>query len=213
MDIAIFNIHNYHEICDWLCKKDVAIKEIIAKYGYPPLWQRTPNFETLIHIILEQQVSLASANAAFQKLKQLIHYVTAEKILSLTDEQLKACYFSKQKKICAKDLAQKVQNGVIILEELNVLTDAAILHELKKVKGIGDWTATVYLMMALHRSNLFPAGDIALINSIKYEKNLSSNTTAETIIELANEWKPYRTVASFVFWWSYINRKNIQWHP
>lgn len=203
-----FNETDFPLICRRLCKIDGDLKNIIDEYGYPPLWKRKQGFETLIHIILEQQVSLASAKAALNKLKEKIGTVTPQKILLLTDAELKACYFSRQKIIYAKHLATAIINKELSLKKLSLAHDEDVRHELKKIKGIGDWTVDVYLMMVLQRTDLFPLGDIALINSIKEVKRLPKHTAKEEIILIAENWRPYRTVAAFILWHSYLCRRN-----
>ncbi|MEP7317175.1 MAG: DNA-3-methyladenine glycosylase 2 family protein [Panacibacter sp.] len=205
-----FNKDNFHSLCDKLGKKDKHLLAIIKKHGYPPLWSRAPSFATLINIILEQQVSLASAKAAFLKLQEKIGHITPEKILLLSDEALKACYFSRQKIIYARHLATAIVKNELEIEQLEDLTDEEIRTQLKKLKGIGDWTVDVYLMMSLNRCNCFPTGDIALIKSIKEVKNLATETTKETILEIANSWQPYRTIAAYLLWHAYIIKRNIK---
>jgi DNA-3-methyladenine glycosylase II len=207
--IATLTLENYKQCCDKLAKKDATIKSIIKNYGYPPLYSRQPSFETLIHIILEQQVSLASAKAALVKLKEKIGTVTPQKINTLTDVELRSCYFSRQKIIYAKALATAFLDKTIELKKLANKTDEEIRSILIQIKGIGHWTADVYLMMCLQRMDLFPIGDIALVNSIKHEKKLPQLTEREVILQIAEAWKPYRTVASFLFWHAYIKRKGI----
>ncbi|HRI19492.1 MAG TPA: DNA-3-methyladenine glycosylase 2 family protein [Panacibacter sp.] len=208
--VQTFNKDNFQLLCDKLGKKDKHLLAIIKTYGYPPLWSRTPSFATLINIILEQQVSLAAAKAAFNKLQEKIGPVTPEKILLLSDEELKACYFSRQKIIYARYLAGAIVNKEISIDELNALPDEEIRTHLKKLKGIGDWTADVYLMMSLNRCNCFPTGDIALIKSIKEVKVLPAETTKEAILQLANSWQPYRTIAAYLLWHAYIIKRNIK---
>lgn len=191
--------------------QDSCMLQIIEEYGYPLIFSRPANFETLIHIILEQQVSLASAKAALVQLKQKIGVVTAEKILLLTDQELRGCYFSRQKISYVKCLAKEVFNGSLIIDELHKKSDEEVSIQLKKIKGIGNWTVDVFLMMALHRCNCFPTGDIALINSIKHVKQLPKETSKEEILQIAEQWQPYRTIAAYIFWWAYIKRKNIKW--
>ncbi len=205
-----FTKDNFHSLCNKLAKKDKHFKAIIKTNGYPPLWNRTPSFATLINIILEQQVSLASAKAAFIKLQEKISHITPEKFLLLSDEELKACYFSRQKIIYARNLATAIVNNELSIDELNVLADDQIRQELKKIKGIGDWTADVYLMMSLNRCDCFPTGDIALIKSIKEVKRLPADTTKEVILEIAERWRPYRTIAAFLLWHAYIIKRNIK---
>ncbi|HRH49061.1 MAG TPA: DNA-3-methyladenine glycosylase 2 family protein [Panacibacter sp.] len=205
-----FNNDNFQLLCDKLGKKDKHLRSIIKTHGYPPLWSRAPSFTTLINIILEQQVSLASARAAFLKLQEKIGHITPEKILLLSDWELKTCYFSRQKIIYARHLATAIVNKELVFDELNILPDEAIKTQLKKIKGIGDWTVDVYLMMSLNRCNCFPTGDIALIKSIKEVKDLPAETTKEEILQIAEAWKPYRTVAAFLLWHAYIIKRNIK---
>ena len=191
--------------------QDSCMLQIIEEYGYPLIFSRPANFETLIHIILEQQVSLTSAKAALVQLKQKIGEVTAEKILLLTDQELRDCYFSRQKIRYAKCLAEEVINGSLVIDELYKKSDEEVSIQLKKIKGIGNWTVDVFLMMALHRCNCFPTGDIALINSIKHVKQLPKETSKEEILQIAEQWQPYKTIAAYILWWAYIKRKNIKW--
>lgn len=208
-----FDENNFELLCNKVAAKDAALHSIISQYGYPPLWGRKPNFETLIHIILEQQVSLASARAALLKLKEKTGaIITPEKVLALDDTGLKACYFSRQKIVYAKHLATSVLEGQLVIEELSNMADEEVRHQLKNIKGIGDWTADVFLMMVLHRCNLFPVGDIALVNSVRHERK-APHLTKEDILQLSKKWEPYRTIAAFLFWHAYIVRKGIVIHP
>jgi DNA-3-methyladenine glycosylase II len=205
-----FDKDNFHSLCDVLSEKDNDLKKIIAQFGYPPLWSRVPSFATLIHIILEQQVSLASAKAAFLKLESKIGHIIPKKILQLSDEEMKACYFSRQKMNYARHLADEIVNGELNIEQLNNLPDDLVRTELKKVKGIGDWTVDVYLMMVLHRCDRFATGDIALMKSIKEVKGLSPLTSKEEILSIVENWRPYRTIAAFMLWHAYIKKRNLK---
>jgi len=206
----IFSKENFHSICELLSKKDETLRKIIDEYGLPPMWSRPAIFQSLILTILEQQVSLASAYSAFKKLKEKIGFVTPKKILALTDAELRACYFSRQKIIYARALATAIITKKLNLKKLVLLTDEEIRTELKKIKGIGDWTVDVYLMHALQRSDLFPLGDIALVNSLKHVKQLHPKTTKEEMLTIAESWRPHRTVASMILWHAYIQRKGIK---
>ena len=168
-----FDRQNFHSICDKLAKKDRHLFAIIRQYGYPPMWTRRGNFQTLIHIILEQQVSLASARAALNKLRERIGTITPKKLLALSDEDLKTCYFSRQKTVYARYLANAIVSKQIILKKFSDLDDAEIRRQLKTIKGIGDWTVDVYLLFALQRTDLFPLGDLAMVNVLKEVKQLS----------------------------------------
>ena len=205
-----FGEDNFHSFCDILAKKDKDLKTVIRVHGYPPMWTRPATFQTLILTILEQQVSLASAYAAFKKLKEKIGYVTPSKILSLSDEELRACYFSRQKIIYARELATAIQSKKLRLHKFSHAHEDEIRIELKKVKGIGDWTVDVYLMHALQRTDLFPLGDIALVNSLKEVKQLHAHTTKKKMLKISEPWRPYRTIASMILWHAYIQKRGIK---
>ena len=205
----VFTEKSLATICNKLAKKEEIFRNIIDEYGYPPFWTRKASFETLIHIILEQQVSLASARAALNKLKEKIGTVTPKKLLQLSDTELKDCYFSRQKTVYTRCLANAVINKELDITALENISDDEVRKKLTEIKGIGNWTVDVFLMMVLHRSDLFPTGDIALMNSVKHVMQLPSHTSKENILELAESWRPYRTIAEFMFWHAYIRRKKI----
>jgi DNA-3-methyladenine glycosylase II len=210
MLVQNFDEHSLPLLCKKLAKHDVLFARLLKENGVPPFWNRSNSFATLIHIILEQQVSLASAKAAFDKLKQKLGTVTPKKLLALSDAELKACYFSRQKTVYAKHLATAFETKQINLKQLAVADEETIRQTLTAIKGIGHWTVDVYLMMCLQRIDLFPLGDIALVNSMKHELNLPKTTTKEELQAIALQWQPYRTIASFMFWWAYIKRKNLK---
>jgi DNA-3-methyladenine glycosylase II len=197
-------------LCAKLARKDVILNAIITKHGYPPYWKRSLHFETVVQIILEQQVSLASAKAAFLQLKKKIGKLTPEKIMILSDADFRAAYFSKQKTSYTRNVATAILNGDLNLKSLASLPDDEVRNQLIKIKGIGNWTADVFLMMVLSRTNLFPFGDIALVNSLKYEKQLPIDTPKELLEEIVATWEPYKTIAAFILWWAYIQRKGIK---
>ena len=205
-----FDERNFKSLCNKLARIDKDLYRIIKTHGHPPMWTRPATFQTLILTILEQQVSLASAYAAFKKLKQKIGYVTPAKMLSLSDEELRACYFSRQKIIYARELATAVLSKKLNLKKLSSAHEDEVRHELKKIKGIGDWTVDVYLMHALQRTDLFPLGDIALVNSLKEVKRLHPNITKEEMLLIAEPWRPYRTIASMILWHAYIQKRGIR---
>jgi DNA-3-methyladenine glycosylase II len=208
--IRRFNTGNFHRICKKLAGQDTDLEKIIQEHGYPPMWTRPASFQSLILFILEQQVSLASAYAAFKKLKDKIGFVTPAKILLLTDAELRACYFSRQKIIYARELAMAIQNKKIILKQITVKQEDEIRYALKKIKGIGDWTVDVYLMHSLQRTDMFPLGDIALVNSLKEVKQLHKQISKEEMLKIAEPWRPYRTIAAMILWHAYIKKRNIK---
>lgn len=205
-----FSAENFTRLCDKLAKKDKHLRAIIKEHGHPPMWTRPNIFQTLILTILEQQVSLAAAYAAFKKLKEKIGYVTPTKLLKLTDEEMRACYFTRQKMGYARGLAEAIVKKKINLKKLATLPDEEVRATLIQLKGIGHWTVDVYLMHALQRTDLFPLGDIALVNSLKETKGLPKHTTKEEMLAIAELWRPYRTIASMILWHSYIKKRNIK---
>jgi DNA-3-methyladenine glycosylase II len=200
-----FSKSNFHAICDELAAKDADLAYILNTYSYPPLWSRPNTFETLVHIILEQQVSLASALSALNKLKERMQELTPSRLLLLTDEEMRACYCSRQKTIYIKYLAEALLSGQINLTELEQLPNDAIRAKLITLKGIGNWTIDIYLMFVLQRADIFPVGDLAAVNALKRVKSLPSATTKEELIIIAEGWKPYRTIATMMLWHWYLS--------
>ena len=210
--IRTFNKDSFLEICKRLARKDAELAAIIAEHGFPPMWTRPATFQTLILTILEQQVSLASAYAAFKKLKEKIGFVTPTKILGMTDAEMRACYFTRQKIVYARELARAIQKRKIYLKQLGLLPDEEVRTILIQLKGIGHWTIDVYLMHALQRTDLFPLGDIALVNSLKEVKQLPKEISKEKMLEIAEPWRPHRTIAAMILWHAYIKKRNIKLH-
>ena len=191
-----------------LCKRDRDLAEIITNYGYPDPWQRKPGFATLIRIILEQQVSYASAKAAFQRLQDAVDELNPEHFLALDDDELKKIGFSRQKTRYGRILAQTILDGSLDLESLEQLPDVEIRKQLTAIKGIGDWTVDIYLMMALQRQDVFPSKDLAVAIAVKEIKNLSIRPPAAKLETIAESWKPYRAIATKILWHYYLNRKS-----
>jgi len=205
-----FTAVNHAALCDRLCQSDTHLLSIVRQHGYPPVWTRPQSFAALIHIILEQQVSLASAKAAYLKLKSYVQSVTPGNLLKLSDEEFRGCYFSRQKTVYARHLAEAIETKQLQLRKIARLPDEEVRYELKKVKGIGDWTVDIYLLFALQRCDVFPTGDLAMMNAFKEIKQLPKQTTKEEIIEMAEKWKPYRSVATYILWHHYIRSRNIR---
>ncbi|MCB9136169.1 MAG: DNA-3-methyladenine glycosylase 2 family protein [Anaerolineales bacterium] len=191
-----------------LANQDKDLARIVSTYGSPPLWARTPGFPTLIHIILEQQVSLASAKAAFTRLEEAIHPLTPENLLTLTDDQLKQIGFSRQKTRYARELANAILNGSLDLTALAQLEDEEAKAHLMKIKGIGPWTAEIYLLMALGRPDIWPNGDLALELALQQVKGLEKRPTREEARNLSDAWQPWRAVAARLLWHAYLSVRN-----
>ena len=203
--VTVFSSKNFHKICDKLASNDKDLAFVIQTYGYPPMWTRSNTFESLVHIILEQQVSLASALAALNKLRERIKEITPEGVLSLTSEELKSCFFSRQKMLYVRGLAETVLNGGIDLAKMEKLSNHEVRAMLSKLKGIGNWTIDVYLIFVLHRVDVFPMGDLAAVNALKQLKKLPVNITRDELLEVTANWQPYRTVAAMLLWHYYLS--------
>lgn len=208
--IPTFNKRNLKHFYDQLAQNDADLKAIITQHGYPPLWVRPNTFETLVLTILEQQVSLASAYAAFSKLKNKVTEVTHQNILELTDEELRACYFSRQKIVYVRGLAHAINTGDINLEHLALQPDDEVRAQLKRLKGIGDWTVDIYLLHALQRHDVFPLGDLALVNALKAVKGLNATATKDEMLKIAEPWQPYRSFATMLLWHYYIQKRGLK---
>jgi DNA-3-methyladenine glycosylase II len=202
-----FSTDNFQVLCDELASRDADLANIIREHGYPPMWNRPNSFETLVHIILEQQVSLASALSALNKLRERLQDVTPEKVLTLTDEELRACYFSRQKTAYVRCLAETLRSGGLDLREMPDLPDEAVRSRLTAIKGIGDWTADVYLIFVLQRADIFPIGDLAAVNALRRVKRLSKGSMRDPILRVAAGWKPYRTIATMLLWHYYLSSR------
>jgi DNA-3-methyladenine glycosylase II len=200
-----FTKSTFQSICNQLATIDTDLSGIITTYGYPPMWSRPNTFETLVHIILEQQVSLVSALSALNKLKEKVQELTPSRIILLTDEEMKACYCSRQKTGYIKYLAEAILSGQLNLHELESLPNNEIRAKLITLKGIGHWTIDVYLMFVLQRSDIFPVGDLAAVNALKHVKSLPPATSKEELLIIAENWQPYRTIATMILWHYYLS--------
>lgn len=176
------------------------------KYGPPPLWDRSAGFQTLVQIILEQQVSLASAKACFDKLSRRVGDVTPESLLKSSDAELKADGFSRQKTSYARHLAEAVLENRIDFDELERLSDTEVKAELIKLKGIGEWSSDIYLLMALLRPDIMPKGDVAL-HTAWHTLSGEARPTSNEFLVIAERWKPYRSVAARLLWHFYLSER------
>ncbi len=177
---------------------------IHSLYGPPPNWSRPEGFISLSKIILEQQVSLASANAHFIKLNGYLKEFSPKEILQLTDEEMRACQISRQKAKYLKELSQSLQNGVLDLEILPKLEHNEVRKQLTSVKGIGNRTTDIYQMFCLQSKDIFPIGDIAVVNTVI---ELTKAKTQEEILKLSLKWKPNRSLAAYFLWHYYLQKR------
>ncbi len=191
-----------------LIKLDADLARIYDQLGAPPLWGREPGFPTLIHIILEQQVSLASAQAAFNKLLSAAAPLTPQRFLEFDDVELKQFGFSRQKTNYSRGLAQNLVEGRLDLDGLMNWPDDEVRLELRRIKGIGHWSADIYLLMALRRPDVWPSGDLALATAVQKVKQLAAIPTQGQLEAMSLPWRPWRAVAARMFWHYYLSTPN-----
>lgn len=192
-----------------LARRDKDLARVARLYGHPPLWVREPGFSTLICIILEQQVSLASAKAAFNRLCAAASPLTPSGFLQLDDVQLKAIGFSRQKTRYGRELARRVLDGALDLAGLHLQSDDVVREQLMRVPGIGHWTVDVYLLMVLLRPDAFPKGDLALLVAAQRLFELPKRPTPDEIEAMAEAWRPYRAVAARLLWHFYLSARTV----
>ncbi len=185
---------------------DAHLRIVHEKYGVPPLWDREPGFATLLQIILEQQVSLASAKACFEKLAACLGNVTPDGLLSLSDAELRTVGFSRQKTAYARHLSEAILEDRLDIYRLHLLPDADVKSELIKLKGVGEWTSDIYLLMALLRPDVMPKGDIAL-HSAWHRLSGEPRPSSDEFLVIAERWKPYRSVAARLLWHFYLSER------
>ena len=187
-----------------ICDMDPDLAHILTILDPPPFRTRKPGFASLIRIILEQQVSLASARASFDRLWQAVCPLTPDRFLKLGDARLKACGFSRQKIAYGRNLAKVIVDGHLNLSALETMDDPSVRSELLKIKGIGPWTANIYLLTVLRRPDIWPSEDLALAVAAQKIKRLKARPTPKELESLSLVWKPWRAVAARLLWHYYI---------
>ncbi|HLQ05953.1 MAG TPA: DNA-3-methyladenine glycosylase 2 family protein [Verrucomicrobiae bacterium] len=189
-----------------LARVDRDLAGVIERHGPPPLWGREPGFATLVQIVLEQQVSLASGRAAFARLERAAGRVTPARVAATTERRIRAAGITRQKATYVRGLARSIVSGELDVDAIGLLDDDAAHAELVKLKGIGPWSADIYLLMALGRRDVWPRHDLALASAMRDVKRLRSVPTPERQLEIAEAWRPWRAVAARLMWRHYLNR-------
>jgi DNA-3-methyladenine glycosylase II len=193
------------EALKYLVKKDAVFNQIIEKYGLPEIPKRPQGFETLVLLILEQQVSIDSAKATFLKLKAKLPDLHPKELLLLSDQDFRTLGVSRQKTSYIKALSDSILNQKLDLDSLSSKSSSQVREELIKIKGIGNWTIDVYLMFSLQAQDIIPLGDIAIINTIKELLDIHDK---QEIANYVQAWSPYRSIATFLLWHYYLNKRN-----
>jgi DNA-3-methyladenine glycosylase II len=189
-----------------LTRRDRHLAAVRERWGVPPLWLRRPGFSALVRIILEQQVSLASARAAFERLRAAVERLTPRAFLELDAATLRRVGFSRQKAGYCRSLAEEIVAGRLRLAELAQMDDDSAHERLTRLRGVGRWTADIYLLMALGRPDIWPRGDLALAKAAQRVKRLPRLPTENELGDLACRWRPWRAVAARLLWHDYLGR-------
>lgn len=192
---------------DALAERDSDLCRIRDRLGYPPLWAREPGFASLIHIILEQQVSIKAAATMFQRLASHLGSVTPELVQKAGEPELRQVGLTRQKARYCVELANRIASGALELSKLDTLDDAQGRSHLLDIPGLGPWTVDVYYMMALRRANVWPQGDLALASAIQDIKQLEARPTRDEQLVFAEQWQPWRAVAARMLWMHYLDAR------
>ena len=190
-----------------LADKDQDFAQILKKWGKPSKWEEDAGFSGLVRTILGQQVSVSSASATMKRLCETVVPLTPEKLLEFDDVELKACGISRQKIVYVRELAIAILNHDLDLEKLAVADDTTIRNQLKPIKGIGDWTVDIYLLMSLQRPDAFPKGDLGVILAYQKLKKLETRPTPDELEIIAEDWRPWRAIAARILWHYYLNKE------
>ncbi len=192
-----------------LLRRDPVLAALIRKHGPCGLAaaQRADHFSALVRAIVGQQLSTKAATTIHRRLIELVGngVATPEAIATLTDAQLRSVGLSRQKTAYLRDLCAKVSGREVHLDALGRMTDDEVIAELTKIKGVGRWTAEMFLMFRLHRPDVLPVGDLGIVNAVKNVYRLRKKPTADRIEKIGEAWRPYRSVACWYLWRSLDN--------
>ena len=189
------------------------IDSLHAQYGYPPYWKRENNFESLCKTIIEQQVSLASAKSSYERLKAYCGRIEPSSLTKLNEDEFRSNGITKQKGRYLKLLSGTLIQDPDFFQQLERLNHHEAKEKLISLKGIGHWTANVYLLVALNRIDLYPDFDVALINSIAFEAFNGQKIDNHTAKNFIGQFAPLQSIACCYFYHAYIQRKKIVFVP
>jgi len=207
MSVRALDPQRFRRAARALAATDPALARIVDRHGLPEFWARSPGFPTLLLLILEQQVSLASAKAAFDRVAARTGGVTPRALLALSDEELRADGFSRQKTRYARALSASLLDGTLDLDALATVDDDEVRSRLIVLPGIGPWTAEVYLLSALRRPDTWPVGDIALQEATRRALGLAARPGAVELGEIGERWRPHRATAARLLWHLYLSER------
>src|SRR5215471_2690902 len=170
------------------------------------MWGRRPGFDTLLRILLEQQVSLVSARSMYNRLRANMDPFAATTFIDRGEESLRALGMTRQKAHYAIHIAEAFMNGS--LKEIGRMNDEAAYATLTEIKGVGPWTANIYLLMALRRPDIWPDGDVALASAVLQLGRLKQRPSVSELARIADRWRPYRSVAARMLWQYYLAQRD-----
>jgi DNA-3-methyladenine glycosylase II len=191
-----------------LARRDRDLAWILEKLGPPPLWARPRGFPTLVKIILEQQVSLASAASMFARMKKNVVPFHPARMIELGEAHLKSLGLTRQKTGYCLHLAQSLSDNSFRLSRLSRMSDAEAKAALMEIKGLGAWSADVYLLMALRRPDIWPVNDLALTIAVTKLKQLPARPNPAQLTEMGEAWRPFRSVAARMLWQYYLTTRH-----
>jgi DNA-3-methyladenine glycosylase II len=196
-----------------LMRRDPVMRELIRQHGACGLAdnQHTDPYKALVHSIMSQQLSTKAAATIARRFNELFGgtFPTPQQVLAMPEEKLRSVGLSGMKVSFVRDLARRIDDGSLRLDALDAMTDEEVIDALTEVKGIGRWTAEMFLMFRLHRPDVLPVGDLGIVNAIKKQYRLRKVPTPERMIQLGESWRPYRSIACWYLWASLDNKPNV----
>jgi DNA-3-methyladenine glycosylase II len=190
-----------------LARAEPRFAHIVKRHGPPPLWPRDPGFQTLVLLMLEQQVSLAQGRAMYTRIANATGAVTPANVAALGGSGLRALGVTRQKSAYLAALADRLERSDFDLDALATLSDADADAALDALHGVGPWTAQCYLLFALRRSDVFPAADLALLEAVRQLWRLRARPSPEALARRAQAWRPHRAVAARLLWHHYLSER------
>ncbi|MCW5770572.1 MAG: DNA-3-methyladenine glycosylase 2 family protein [Rhodospirillaceae bacterium] len=183
-----------------LSRHDAHVAAALDRFGWPVLRRRPPGFEALLRAIVAQQISIHAAASIWKRIEAAVVPLEAKSYCAVADETLRACGLSRQKLLYMRSLAELVASGDVPLDALDALADEEAIAQLVKIKGVGRWTAEIYLMFALGRRDIWPADDLGLMVGMQRLKNLRKRPDRKRMLVLGKSWQPYRSAGAHLLW-------------
>ena len=212
-NIRILDVALWNEAIDLLETNDPIFGAIESRFGRPPFFLRKQGYTSLIHIILEQQVSLQSAQKIFDRMQLVLGTVEPQSVAAAVSTQWKTIGVTRQKKAYIQGIACAVLEGDFDFDSLDQLPPKESYRKLVALKGIGPWTAAVYQIFCIGLSDVWPSGDLALKKAL-VENHLAPLSVDENEMErISQQWTPYRAIAARMLWHDYLSRRGKDVYP